>query len=123
MSFEWHRVSVTTHLNDNWTACPVAFENVSGKNSVMPYIVATMLTGETLSLIGANRFTGELVFQVITEHNKGTKSARQISDLLFTMFHNQLIDGVFYGPVRAANVGHAEGVYQINVNIPFKYDA
>lgn len=125
MSFDKHAENLTNYLEAEWDyqdAALIYDEEGSGKKEPK-YITVTILDGDTISLINANRFVGEVVFQVITRQNTGGRVARQLADKLFELFHNHKIDGTTYGPVRINRIGNAKGVYQINVIAPFKYDA
>jgi len=123
MSYETHRQNLYTYVKANFSGAPVVYDNVGGNDESMPYVIMTILDGDTITHNSSNRFVGEVVFQVITAHNGGEQPARQLADTLFALFHDKYINNGYYGPARLGRIGHAEGVYQLNMSVSYKYDA
>lgn len=123
MSYEKHRRNLHEYLVDKFHDAPLVIDNVAGEDDELPYVTATIIDGDTMTHNASNRFVGEVVFQVITAHNIGEQPARQLADKLFSLMHDKWIGRAYYGPARLSRIGHAEGVFQLNVSVPFKYDA
>lgn len=124
MSFSSVRATIETHISDNWTATPVAYDNVDLDTSgLSEYISINLVEGDnvqaTLGDIGTYQAVGVLVIMIFTDKGIGSSRARQLADQLSSLFRGSKIDGMTFKVPSAKRIIYGSDYFQYNLSIPF----
>jgi len=95
MSFEDERVAIESRMSDNYSSTTVKYENIPYTQPTdATWVSLTILSGSgTVDSIGSGanrleRFSGVIQIDIYVPEDGGTKSARDIADLVHTVFDN-----------------------------------
>ena len=115
--------SAETILN-TWGELPIAFDNVKFDPATNNrWVRLTVVDGDSFKeSIGCDRIkrTGIVTVQIFTETGIGSRIARTYADTITNLYKNITSGNVIYRTPSATRIGYENGVFQINVNIPFE---
>ena len=131
VDFEDAQKAIETRFTTQWAAATeVAYDNVvyTPGSTVVEWVRLNVLTGisTVASLGGATnlyRSVGVVVVQVFVKEGEGARKALLLADTVAAIFRGIQADGVLYRAPSIDRIGPSDGWYQINVNIPFQWDA
>jgi hypothetical protein len=112
-------------LDANWTTTPVAYDSVHFDSDAQDrWIRHTLLTGESFQsgIPACVRHTGIISIQVYTEIHVGTKAAYDIADAINGLYGLKTVSGITFEWGSVTRVGFVEGVFQLTIFIPYRYD-
>ena len=125
MSFDQVR-KVTEEIIEAWGGLPIAYDNVDfDSQQHKEWVRVVVVDGDRFNAgLGGQcvRHTGLAVIQVFTEQNTGSKGARDHASQVADLYENSEVEGVVYLAAAVTRVGHANDFYQLNVQVPFRYD-
>lgn len=141
MSYAAARAVIEDRIQANWTATPVAWENVAfdpaapgdGFPAGGPFLALTVLWGnERQASFGdatnLYRNTGVLQLHIRTAIGTGTAQAHQLLDDAAVLFRGQQIAGFTFWSAspepgeEEREAGGGTGWYRLTMNVPFKLD-
>ena len=113
-----------TFMATNWTASPVAYDNVETAIEAGPWIRVTVspATADPVCLGHDKiRVEGQIIVQIFVPVGRGSKPAYSLADDVAALLQNRKIGSVLH--TRTAEVlrlgDDGLGWYQVNVLIPF----
>lgn len=69
------------------------------------------------------RHPGVVIVQVFVKEGQGIRVAKQLADQVAAIFRGTTSGGVLYRTPSVERIGPNGGWFQVNVNIPFQWDA
>jgi hypothetical protein len=131
VDFEDAQKAIETKFSTAWgTTTEVAYDNVDyvPPANVLQWVRLNVLNGATIvaGLAGsANlyRTAGVVVIQIFIKEGEGVRQGLLLADTAAAIFRGTQVDGVLYRAPSIVRVGPSDGWYQVNVNIPFQWDA
>lgn len=130
MSYETERADIENRFATLWGAtCPVAYSNVAFSPPADSEWARLTILDNTTDEIGIgqpgaqlHRFQGLIIVSVFSQLNKGEKKARQLADLVFSIFKSADFGSVTTWAPSLTVIGESDGYFQVNVTINFKRD-
>lgn len=129
MSFDLERQNIEQRLLDNFTACPIQFENIDLNTQGLTNWVALEIEhgrGQKISLAppgqGLFRQTGVIQISVFQKPGTGSKMVKSLADQIAGIFRDAEFDGIHCREPYLHRVGDADGWYQIMVLVPYYRD-
>lgn len=122
------RQLVETTIKNNWTATPIAYDNVSFKATIGQSFIAPKVlfgSGSQVSLGTSNvlnRWTGVIQIDIFTPINIGTKTALDYANTLIGYFYHYDNEGLVCFTGSVGELGKDGEWYRVVVTIPFQYD-
>jgi hypothetical protein len=132
MKSEFTREYFETRLFDNWSETRIAFDNINFKLGEDSFIRLTINEGESSQITlgpapNLHRGVGITTIQIFVPDGSGTTQIRTWADQLIALFKSQKETSgqasVTTLSPHARRVGtDSDGWYQMNVNVPFRYE-
>lgn len=119
---------IRTQLIEKYPDIVVVPDNVSVDTSAEDEFVRISILPATSNQLevgptSAFEFVGVVAIQVFTKENIGRKKAFDIVDLITSFTRFKSLQGIRFGAEDIINVSNNEADwYQINVNIPFRFE-
>lgn len=109
---------------------PVGYDNVEYEPApnVLQWVRLNVLD-EAAFQTGMNgtdnlyRHPGTIIIQVFVREGKGVREAKQLADTVAAIFRGANENGILYRAPSIERIGPNNGWFQVNVNIPFHWDA
>jgi len=123
LDFTEFRRLIETHLQDNFSTCPIKFENVPIKREGLvnwiavfdkPTFAQSTGFGETSALTG-----GVLIIQIFTPLDTGTEVSRSIADELAELIGNKELFGIALSVPELHSAPGNNEYFQQNLQIPY----
>jgi hypothetical protein len=111
-------------LQDNWTATPIAFDNVQF-NEVrdIPFIrMQTEWADSYYAGVNRERFEGYIFITIYVAANQGIKESAELADEIINLYKALTEPHLIIKAARNVRIGQIKEWYQRNVVIPFQYD-
>jgi hypothetical protein len=126
MSFADERKSIENRFKAEWTATPIAFDNVPFNppfNS--DWVRLNIQNGDSgyRSLESSIRHTGIINVQIFTPVNKATKTSRQYADIVSDIFSDQRFDDIVTNISSINIIDDDDAWLQTNITTPYYRDA
>jgi hypothetical protein len=126
MNFDTPRESAETIMK-NWGLIPINYDNVQFDSKLYDeWARVTVASGDSFNAcIGANiiRNTGLVIISLFNKQWSGSAETRDRADEVAALFNGVVDNGVVYLASSLDRVGHATDYYQLNLSIPYQYDA
>lgn len=118
-------------FNTAWNAAtPIAFDNVEfDPPATVDQWVRLNVLDEAAFVAGMGggvnlyRHPGIVIVQVFIRDGSGIREAKQLADTVAAIFRGANENGILYRAPYVETVGPNNGWFQVNVNIPFHWDA
>ncbi len=126
MSFADERQTIENRFNIEWTATPIAYDNVPfNPPANSDWVRLNIQNGDSgyRSLESTVRHTGIINVQIFTPVNKATKTSRQYADIAADIFSDQRFGDVVTDVSSISIVGDDDAWLQTNVTTPYYRDA
>lgn len=131
VDFEDAQKAIEVLFNTQWgTTTHIAFDNVDWKPeaTTLKWVRLNVLTGDSITAglhgdVNLYRSAGVIVVQVFVKEGEGVRTALLLADQAAAIFRGLQIDGIIYRAPSVERIGPSDGWYQVNVNIPFQWDA
>jgi len=126
MSFADERKSIENRFNTEWTATPIAYDNVPfNPPSNADWVRLNIQNGDSgyRSLESSIRHTGIINVQIFTPINKATKTSRQYADIVSDIFSDQRFDDIVTNVSSINIIADDDAWLQTNVTTPYYRDA
>ncbi len=131
VDFEDAQKSIETRFSTLWgTTTEIAYDNVEHTPgpTTISWVRLNVLTGDSIvaglaGSVNLYRNVGVIVVQVFVKEGEGVRVALLLADTAAAIFRGTQVDGVLYRAPSVERIGPSDGWYQINVNIPFQWDA
>lgn len=126
MSFADERQTIENRFNAEWTATPIAYDNVPfNPPANSDWVRLNIQNGDSgyRSLESTVRHTGIISVQIFTPVNKATKTSRQYADIAADIFSDQRFGDVVTDVSSISIVDDDESWLQTNVTTPYYRDA
>lgn len=126
MSFADERKSIENRFKTEWTATPIAFDNVPfNPPSNADWVRLNIQNGDSgyRALEGAIRHTGIINVQIFTPVNKATKTSRIYADIVSDIFSDQRFDDIVTDVSSISIIDDDPVWLQTNVTTPYYRDA
>ncbi len=105
---------------------PIAYDNVSFDSTAQDsWARITILDGDSFNnALGGKcvMMTGIIVIQLFAKQWTGSAGSRDLAKSISLLFTNITDNNVVYGVPSINRVGHELDFYQLNINIPFKFN-
>ena len=126
MNFDAPRQSAET-IMENWGLIPINYDNVQFDSTLHDeWARITVAPGDSFNAcIGASiiRNTGLIVISIFTKQWGGSAESRDRADEIAALFNGVVDNGVVYLASSLDRVGHSTDFYQMNLQIPYQFDA
>lgn len=126
MSFSDERQSIENRFKTEWTATPIAFDNVPfNPPNNADWVRLNIQNGDSgyRALGCGTRHTGIINVQIFTPVNSATMTSRQYADIVSDIFSNQRFDDIVTDVSSINLIGDDKAWFQINVTTPYYRDA
>jgi len=131
MNWSSASVALTSAFNTGWcSASAVAWPGVRYAPVVgTPFVRFSMIPGESVqvSMAGAGnrgwRHTGIVIVQVFRPCYEGEKTALTWAENVAAIFRGKTISGIVLKAPTVETIGNQGDWHQVNVTIPFTFDA
>jgi len=126
MSFADERKSIENRFSTEWTATPIAFDNVPfDPPSNADWVRLSIQNGESgyRSLDGGLRHSGIISVQIFIPINNATKTSRIYADLVSDIFSDQTFDDIVTEVSSISIIDDDAAWLQTNVTTPYYRDA
>lgn len=126
MGFADERKSIENRFKTEWTATPIAFDNVPfDPPSNADWVRLSIINGDSgyRSLGSSTRHTGIISVQIFTPVNKATKTSRQYADIVSDIFSDQIFDEIVTDVSSINIIDDDDAWLQTNVTTPYYRDA
>lgn len=124
MNYEDFNRSLEQHIDSEFNAAPVNYENAPAP--ITPYnewvAVSTVFGGAEPTTMGATHETHEtgiVFFRIFVPDGQGSKRAREIADSIVSIMSNQFIGETYFYPAHLSGTSQSDGLFQMNVQAPF----
>lgn len=132
MSFADERQAIEARLSTNWTSTPIKYDNVSfsapSDNKYISVVIANGASSQQeLGASPMHRHIGLITIQIFVPVEAGTNVPRDYADSLATVFRNAQFSAGSSGTILCRSpsivrVGVTNGLYQLNVAVPYQRD-
>lgn len=120
------RQAIEERLANNWTATPIAMDNVYfSPPANSPFIRLTIIMGteNQVSMLNGYRLSGFIDVGIFAPEGTGTAASYTYADNICTLFRGQEFSGVTCRGATTTRIPSADkGWLQLNVSIPFFYN-
>jgi hypothetical protein len=131
MNWSSASVAIQSSFSTSWgSATAVAYPGVRYEPAVgTPFVRIAIIPGESLqaSMAGVTRRTfrhiGVVIVQCFRPTHEGEKTALTLAENAAAVFRGTTISGIVFRAPTYETVGSSGGWYQVNVTVPFSFDA
>ena len=125
MPFETLTREIESRMAANWSATPIAYENVPFTPDNDPWIRLTVVNGAglTLGVTGSTpavRDSGLISVQVFVPEGTGSQQAKALVDLVLPIYEHTRFSGILAYTATINPAGTFDGWHQTNITIPFR---
>lgn len=124
--FEETRKIVENRLTGNWTETAIDKDNVKFTPVAgQPFIRLQIEWASALPVSVGKRVRGEgyILISIFTKKGGGSSESQKYADTLATLFNFYNEDALKIKAAVIQRIGQTKKWYQINLQIPFKYDS
>lgn len=128
MSYVSIEQTIQEHLQNNWTATEIEWQNAEYDPRLgVSFVRITILPGSERQVamggvLRQYRKDGVIFLSVFIPVNIGTREAWTHADNLVALYRGQEINGIIFRGTETNEVGEADGWFQVNVSIDFITD-
>lgn len=126
MSFAAERKSIENRFKTEWTATPIAYDNVPfNPPANSDWVRLNIQNGDSgyRALEGSIRHTGIINVQIFTPVNKATKTSRQYADIVSSIFSDKRFDDIVTDVSSINIIDDDDAWLQTNITTPYYRDA
>lgn len=117
---------IERRLDANWTATPIQYDNVRYIPAIGTAFIRMQIewaTANVVSIGGRIKAEGYVLLSIFTPAGEGTSVPLGYADTLASLFNMYHEDAIKLLAAVINRVGMQKEWFQVNVEIPFSYDA